>query len=381
VQQGIVTILAVDIIAASARHADDVRAQRLATVRAATAAHEGREVRATDDGLLLVFGSAAGALRCALELRDAGSILQAGLDVGEPGGSGPDLHGPPVVVAQRLCETASVGEILATDVVSRIASRSVRIDAQPAGTLKLRDVEQRLIVMRIGVPDAPEPEPRSEISVVIVDDEHLLRAGFRVILEMEPDITVVGEAADGRAAIDMVRRRRPDVVLMDIRMPKLDGLAAARAILADPDLRTDVLVLTTFDSDEHVYEALRIGASGFLLKDAPPDRLIDAIRVVASGEALLAPAITRRLVEHYVAGAGPTPVAATAATEALTTRELDVLRLIARGLSNAEIAAELVLTEHTIKTHVARVLAKLGLRDRVQVVVLAYETGLVTPRD
>jgi DNA-binding NarL/FixJ family response regulator len=381
VQQGIVTILAVDIVEASARHADDVRAQRLAVVRAATAAHEGREVRATDDGLLLVFGSAAGALRCALELRDAGSILQAGLDVGEPGGCGPDLHGPPVVVAQRLCETASAGEILATDVVSRIASRRVRIDAHPAGTLKLRDVEQRLTVMRIGVPHAPEPESRSEISVVIVDDEPLLRAGFRVILEMEPDITVVGEAGDGRAAIDVVRRRRPDVVLMDIRMPKLDGLAAARAILADPELRTDVLVLTTFDSDEHVYEALRIGASGFLLKDAPPDRLIDAIRVVSSGEALLAPAITRRLVEHYVAGASPTPVAATAATQALTTRELDVLRLIARGLSNAEIAAELVLTEHTIKTHVARVLAKLGLRDRVQVVVLAYETGLVTPRD
>jgi len=200
-----------------------------------------------------------------------------------------------------------------------------------------------------------------------------------VILDAEPDITVVGEAPDGRAAIDVVRRRRPDVVLMDIRMPELDGLAAARAILDDPDLDTAVLMLTTFDAGEYVYEALRIGASGFLLKDTPSERLLDAVRVIAAGDALLAPSITRSLIEQFARVARPPANTVPTALAELTARELDVLRLVARGLSNAEIAAKLVLGENTIKTHVAHTLGKLGLRDRVQAVVLAYETGLIAP--
>jgi DNA-binding NarL/FixJ family response regulator len=190
---------------------------------------------------------------------------------------------------------------------------------------------------------------------------------------------VVGEAADGRSAVDVVLRRRPDVVLMDIRMPEMDGLKAAERILSEPGLETSVLVLTTFDLGEYVYEALRVGASGFLLKDTPADRLIDAVRVVAAGDALLAPSITRRLIERFARAARPESDSAPAALSELTGRELEVLELLARGMSNAEIAEELVLGENTIKTHVGRVLSKLGLRDRVQAVVLAYETGLVEP--
>ena len=226
----------------------------------------------------------------------------------------------------------------------------------------------------------PAPEAASrQIDVVVADDQRLVRAGFRVILEDEPDIRVVGEAVDGLGAIGVVQRTRPDVVLMDIRMPELDGLKAAERILADPESDSAVLMLTTFDRDEYIYEALRIGASGFLLKDAPADRLLDAVRAAAAGDALLAPSVTRRLIEQFARTAPAAPGAVPSALGDLTERELGVLRLLARGLSNAEIAAELVLGENTIKTHVARVLRKLGLRDRVQAVVLAYETGLVMP--
>ena len=193
-----------------------------------------------------------------------------------------------------------------------------------------------------------------------------------MILDAEPDITVVGEAADGRAAVDVVMRRRPDVVLMDIRMPELDGLQAAERILADTE--TAVVMLTTFDLDEYIYEALRIGASGFLLKDTPSDRLLDAVRVAAAGEALLAPSITRRLIAQFAHAARPETGVPEELAD-LTARELDVLRLVAEGLSNTEIATRLVLTENTVKSHVAHVLAKLDLRDRVQAVVLAYQTG------
>ncbi|MGD9571085.1 MAG: response regulator [Thermoleophilia bacterium] len=217
------------------------------------------------------------------------------------------------------------------------------------------------------------------MTVVVADDQRLLRAGFRVILDSEPDMRVVGEAADGEEAVDLVRRRRPDVVLMDIRMPGLDGLAAAERILAEPGAATAVVMLTTFDRDEYVFEALRVGASGFLLKDTPADRLLDAVRVAAAGDALLAPSITRRLVERFARAARAPADGTPPALAALTARELEVLRLVARGRSNAEIAAELVLGENTVKTHVAHILGKLGLRDRVQAVVVAYETGLVTP--
>jgi DNA-binding NarL/FixJ family response regulator len=216
--------------------------------------------------------------------------------------------------------------------------------------------------------------------VLIADDQALVRAGFRMILESQEDIDIVGEAEDGVEAVMLARELAPDVVLMDIRMPGIDGLEATRRLLLDGPNGTHVLVLTTFDADEYVYEALKAGAAGFLLKSAPPARLVEAVRLVASGEALLAPTITRRLIEDYVRR--PPPGARSPKElEHLTDRELEVLKLIARGLSNAEIAATLVVSEATVKTHVNRVLSKLGLRDRVQAVVLAYETGLAQPGD
>jgi DNA-binding NarL/FixJ family response regulator len=213
------------------------------------------------------------------------------------------------------------------------------------------------------------------IRVALADDQELVRTGFRMILESEGDLTVVGEAEDGAQAFELVRRERPDVVLMDVRMPVLDGISATARIVA-AGLPTRVLVLTTFDPDEVVFEAIRAGAAGFLLKTGPADDLVRGLRVVASGESLLSPSVTRRLVEEFArrpSGAPP------AAVHELTPRELDVLRRVARGLSNAEIAAELVVETSTVKSHVASILAKLSLRDRVQAVVAAYESGLVTP--
>ena len=213
------------------------------------------------------------------------------------------------------------------------------------------------------------------IRVVIADDQALVRDGFRMILDAQPDLEVVGEAADGEEAIALVRRARPDVALMDVRMPRVDGIAATRAIAQDHGLETRVLVLTTYDLDSYVYRAVQAGASGFLLKDMPRAQLLQAVRNVTTGESILAPAVTRRLIERFCTPARD----AGAAVQALTARERDVLRLVAAGRSNAEIAAELFLGETTVKTHVARVLAKLGVRDRVQAVVHAYESGFVTP--
>ena len=215
------------------------------------------------------------------------------------------------------------------------------------------------------------------ITVVLADDQRLVRHGLRVILDAEPDITVVAEAGDGREAIDRVREHLPTVALLDIRMPNMDGLEAARRVIA-LGLDTRVLILTTFDADEYVYEALRAGASGFLLKDAPPDQLIAAVRVLATGDALIDPSITRRLISRFTLAAR-TPDPIPPVLDRLTPRERDVLRLVARGLSNAEIADQLVIEENTVKTHVSRILMKLHLRDRVQAVVLAYESGFITP--
>lgn len=216
------------------------------------------------------------------------------------------------------------------------------------------------------------------IRVALVDDQVMVRAGFRMILESEPDITVVGEAGDGREAIEVVARCSPHVVLMDVRMPVMDGIEATRRIVASAgDSR--VLILTTFDLDDYVYSALRAGASGFMLKDAPAEQLINAVRVIAGGDALLAPSVTRLLIEEVSRRPSVDAASVAPGLADLTERELEVLRLMARGLSNGEIATQLYLGEATVKTHVGRVLTKLELRDRVQAVVVAYESGIVTP--
>ncbi|WP_406344710.1 response regulator [Streptomyces sp. NBC_00648] len=220
------------------------------------------------------------------------------------------------------------------------------------------------------------------IRVIIVDDQAMVRAGFAALLSAQADIDVVGEAPDGKQGIEVSRRTHPDVVLMDVRMPEMDGLAAARELLDPPPgvvHRPKVLMLTTFDVDDYVYEALRAGASGFLLKDAPPADLIAAVRVVAAGEALLAPSVTRRLIADFARQRPPVRKAPALRLNGLTPRETEVLELIARGLSNQEIAASLILAEQTVKTHIGRVLAKLELRDRAQAVIFAYESGLVSP--
>ena len=234
--------------------------------------------------------------------------------------------------------------------------------------------------------EARDPRAGEPVRVVVADDQQLVRTGFRMILAAD-GIEVVGEAADGLAAIATVRATRPDVVLMDIRMPGLDGLEATRRLLAEPRDAADaaaaprIIILTTFDLDQYVYEALAAGASGFLLKDVTPEHLVNSVRLVRSGDALLAPAITRRLVEKFAAPAPAVraPGAPAGRIDALTARELEVFRLLARGLSNAELAAALHVSEATVKTHVTRILAKLQLRDRAQAVVAAYESGLVTP--
>jgi DNA-binding NarL/FixJ family response regulator len=217
------------------------------------------------------------------------------------------------------------------------------------------------------------------LSVLIVDDQALVRAGFRMILDAEEDIDVAGEAADGADAVAEAQRLKPDVILMDVRMPEVDGIEATRRLLATDGVDTKVVMLTTFDMDEYVYDALRAGASGFLLKDVPPEQLVAGIRAVASGDALLAPSVTRRVIEEFVSRPPASVRAMPKQLEDLTARELEVLKLVARGLSNAEIAKELFVSETTVKTHVAHVLMKLDLRDRVQAVVLAYESGLVQP--
>ncbi|HTA15066.1 MAG TPA: response regulator transcription factor [Solirubrobacteraceae bacterium] len=216
------------------------------------------------------------------------------------------------------------------------------------------------------------------IGILIADDQALVRAGFRMILEAEQDLRVLAEAKDGEEAVQAARRSQPEIVLMDIRMPKMDGLEATRRIIAASRQPPRVLMLTTFDLDEYVFDALHAGASGFLLKDVPPEQLVAGIRVVAEGDSLLSPSVTRRLIESFVRTRPRTPEPPPGLGE-LTARELEILGLIARGLSNAEIAEQLIVSATTVKTHVARVLSKLDLRDRVQAVVLAYEAGIVVP--
>lgn len=223
-----------------------------------------------------------------------------------------------------------------------------------------------------------EAGPSPSIGVLIVDDQALVRAGFRMILEIEPDMHVVGEAADGDQAVAQVAALRPEVVLMDVRMPGVDGIAATRRIVADASCTTRVVMLTTFDIDEYVYEALRAGASGFVLKDVQPELLVAGLRAVHAGEPLLSPSVTRRMIETFVDRPPTVDPAARKRLASLTPRERETLQRLAGGLTNTEIARDLYVSETTVKTHVARVLRKLGLRDRVQAVIYAYETGLVS---
>ena len=217
------------------------------------------------------------------------------------------------------------------------------------------------------------------VTILVADDHEVVRAGFAALLDTQPDFTVLGTASDGREAVRACRELRPDVVLMDVRMPTLDGIEATRQLTGAADPGPRVLILTTFDLDQYVFDALRAGASGFLLKDVTAERLFDAVRVVAAGEALLAPAVTRRLISEFTRLRPVEDALPSAALSSLTPRETEVLRLVAEGLSNPEIAQRLVVTEETVKTHVSRILAKLGLRDRTQAVVAAYESGLVVP--
>lgn len=227
---------------------------------------------------------------------------------------------------------------------------------------------------------APTPAPAPAVRVVVVDDHETVRAGFAALLDTQPDLSVVGTASDGAEAVRISRELHPDVVLMDVRMPNMDGIEATRQLASTEPNGPRILVLTTFDLDQYVFDALRAGASGFLLKDVTAERLFDAVRVVAAGDALLSPAITRRLISEF-AQTRPTPDTASPGTLArLTPRETEVLRLVAEGLSNREIGARLIVTEETVKTHVSRILTKLNLRDRTQAVVTAYEAGLVVPR-
>jgi DNA-binding NarL/FixJ family response regulator len=218
------------------------------------------------------------------------------------------------------------------------------------------------------------------VRIVVADDHQVVRTGFAALLDTEPDFTVAGTASNGAEAVEICRELRPDVVLMDVRMPGMDGIEATRQLAASGADAPRILILTTFDLDEYVYDALRAGASGFLLKDVTAERLFDAVRVIAAGDALLAPAVTRRLISEFALLRAKPDAASMPALATLTPRETQVLRLVAEGLSNPEIAARLVVTEETVKTHVSRILNKLGLRDRTQAVVTAYESGLVVPR-
>jgi DNA-binding NarL/FixJ family response regulator len=223
--------------------------------------------------------------------------------------------------------------------------------------------------------------PKRAVQIVVADDHQVVREGFSGLLNSQPDFTVLGTAVDGADAVRVCQELKPDVVLMDVRMPTMDGIEATRQLTATPTDPPRILILTTFDLDEYVYDALRAGASGFLLKDVTAERLFDAVRIIAAGDALLAPNVTRRLISEFAQRKPTTSPSGSSALDALTPRETQVLKLLAEGLSNAEIATRLVVTEETVKTHVSRVLRKLALRDRTQAVVVAYETGLVVPRE
>src|SRR5437588_7654771 len=309
-----------------------------------------------------------------------------GIPTGEAAIAADRYLGLAVNRAARICGVARGGQILVSPTTHALVEEAEHdfhgISFRDLGAQSLKDFDRPVPIYEVEAAAPTEagadPGP-SRMRLLIVDDQALVRAGFRMILEAEEDIEVVGEAADGREAVAEVNRLRPDVVLMDVRMPEVDGIEATRRRLGQDGVTTKVVMLTTFDMDEYVYEALRAGASGFLLKDVPPEQLVAGIRAVASGDALLAPSVTRRVVEEFVRRPPDSVRKPPEKLDELTARELEVLKLLARGLSNAEIAKALFVSETTVKTHVAHVLMKLDLRDRVQAVVLAYESGLIQP--
>jgi DNA-binding NarL/FixJ family response regulator/class 3 adenylate cyclase len=311
--------------------------------------------------------------------------VRMGIHTGEASISDGHYHGLAIHRAARICAVGQGGQILLSQATHSLLDDE-DLTLVDLGEQQLKDFERPVRIYELVSPELlgstdanGQPTAGGAIRVLIVDDQALVRAGFRMILDSEENLEVVGEASDGREAIAEARRLRPDVVLMDVRMPEVDGIEATRTLLGAEAVDTRVVMLTTFDMDEYVYEALRAGASGFLLKDVPPEQLVAGIRAVASGDALLAPSITRRVIEEFVQRPPGSVRQRPAKLDDLTARELEVLKLLARGLSNAEIATELFVSETTVKTHVAHVLTKLGLRDRVQAVVLAYESGLVEP--
>jgi DNA-binding NarL/FixJ family response regulator/class 3 adenylate cyclase len=330
---------------------------------------------------------AAAAVQGALAAQDWPEGVQLkvrmGIHTGEASISEAEYHGLAIHRAARICAAARGGQILLSQAAHALLEDE-ELTLVDLGEQQLKDFERPVRLYELVPPEQAAEGQTADggaIRVLIADDQALVRAGFRMILDAEESIEVIGEAADGQQAIAEARRLRPSVVLMDVRMPEMDGIEATRILLAEDGADTKVVMLTTFDMDEYVYEAFRAGASGFLLKDTPPEQLVEGIRAVASGDALLAPSVTRRVIEEFVrrppGAARPLPPE----LDELTPRELEVLKLIARGLSNAEIAAELVVSEATVKTHVAHVLTKLDLRDRVQAVVFAYDSGLAGPSD
>lgn len=388
-------------------------------LRSAFAQHGGDEHGTEGDSFFVSFGSAADAVAGALsaqlaladhEWPDGGVVrVRIGIHCGPATATGSGFVGVAVHQAARVCAAAHGGQVLVSEAV-RAAVADAELPAKVAlrdlGSHPLRDFERAQHLFQVVHPrlvadhppvrtsaslpdvvgdgdDAPAAAAPRRTRVLLVDDQELLRAGFRMILESR-GVDVAGEAADGQQAIDAVRRLQPDVVLMDVRMPNVDGIEATRRLMAgEAGHPVRVLILTTFGVDEVVFEALRAGASGFLLKDTPPDDLVAGVEVVARGEALLSPSVTRRLIEEFAVGASAATPPADPATDprlaGLTAREIEVLTLVARGRSNTEIAGELFVSEATVKTHVGSLFSKLGVRDRVQAVVVAYETGLVRP--
>jgi DNA-binding NarL/FixJ family response regulator/class 3 adenylate cyclase len=331
-----------------------------------------------------VLAAAAGQRALAEQAWPQGVELRVrmGMHTGEASVAEGEYHGLAIHRAARICSAGQGGQILLSQATASLLEDE-EVMLVDLGERELKDFERPVRIYELLAPDLGTTDRATDgvIRVLIVDDQALVRAGFRMILDADDSIEVAGEAADGREAVSEARRLRPNVVLMDVRMPEMDGIEATRVLLSEEGMDARVVMLTTFDMDEYVYEALRAGASGFLLKDVPPEQLVEGIRAVASGDALLAPAITRRVVEEFIRRPPGSTRTLPPQLEQLTPREIEVLKLIARGLSNAEIAKTLVVSETTVKTHVGHVLMKLELRDRVQAVVFAYESALVEPGD